>query len=99
LHRFGGCVGTLKVYPDRVAYETENSRFWRYGDIQSFSQSERYRFEVVSFEDKFSGPKAYNFQLREEPPATAYDYVWTRVYPSRFRPDGGSRDQAIPQRR
>jgi hypothetical protein len=103
LHLFGGCVGTLKIYPDRVAYETEdepeNSRFWRYGDIQSFSQSERYRFEIVSFEDKFGGPKAYNFQLREGLPAAAYDYVWARVYPSRFRPDDGSRGQAVPQRR
>lgn len=89
LRRFGGCVGTLRIYPDRVVYESEetpsNSRHWRYGDIQNFSQSERYRFEIVSFEDKFGGPKAYNFQLREELPPTAYDYVWARVYPSKFR--------------
>ncbi len=91
LRRFGGCIGTLKIYPDRLVYESqdepENSRFWRYGDIQSFSQSERYRFEVVSFEDKFGGPKSYNFQLREDLPATAYDYVWARVYPSKLRRD------------
>lgn len=103
LHRFGGCVGALKIYPDRVVYEAqdepENSRLWRYGDIQSFSQSERYHFEVVSFEDKFGGPKAYNFQLREELPAAVYDYVWGRVYPSRLRRDDGSRGQAILQRR
>ena len=89
LHRFGGCIGTLKVYPDRVVYESEetpsDSRYWRYGDIQNFSQSERYRFEIVTFEDKFGGPKAYNFQLREALPAYAYDYVWTGVYPSKFR--------------
>jgi hypothetical protein len=89
LHRFGGCLGSLKIYADRIAYEAqdepENSRFWRYRDIQNFSQSERYRFEIVSFEDKFGGPKAYNFQLKEELPAAAYDYVWMRVYPSKFR--------------
>ena len=62
-----------------------DSRYWRYGEIQNFSQSERYRFEIVSFEDKFGGPKAYNFQLREALPATAYDYVWARVYPSKLR--------------
>jgi hypothetical protein len=87
LRRFGGYVGTLKIYPGRVVYEArddpENSRFWRYGDIQSFSQSERFRLEIVTFEDKFGGPRAYNFQLREELPAGAYDYVWTRVYPSK----------------
>lgn len=89
LHRFGGCLGTLKIYPDHVVYESQDmpsdSRYWRYGEIQNFSQSERYRFEIVSFEDKFGGPKAYNFQLREALPATAYDYVWARVYPSKLR--------------
>jgi len=85
LHRFGGCIGTLRVYPDRMVYESEDmpsdSRYWRYGDIQNISQSDRYRFEVVTFEEKLGGPKAYNFQLREALPAQAYDYVWARVYP------------------
>ena len=75
----------------------QNSRFWRYGDIQSFSQSEWYRFEVVSFEDKFAGPKAYNFHLRDVVPAATYDYVWGASTPLRFRPDGGSRGGAIPR--
>src|SRR5262245_40874985 len=91
LHRFGGCIGTLKIYPDRVVYESQDtpsdSRNWRYGDIQNFSKSERFRFEIATFEDKFGGPKSYNFQLREDMPATAYDYVWERVYPSKFRRD------------
>ena len=89
LHTFGGCLGTLKIYSDRVVYESKDmpsdSRNWRYGDIQNFSQSSRFRFEVTSFESKFGGPKAYNFQLREELPAGAYDYVWARVYPSKFQ--------------
>jgi hypothetical protein len=88
LHPFGGCAGTLKVYTGRMVYESEDmpsdSRYWRYGDIQNISQSERYRFEIVTFEDRFGGPKTYNFQLREALPAHAYDYVWARVYPSKF---------------
>lgn len=102
VHTFGGCTGTLKIYADRVVYESKemptDSRFWRYSDIRNFSQSDRYRFEIASFEDKFGGPKTYNFQLREELPAQAYDYVWARVYPSKFhrdekiaRPGGSSR--------
>jgi hypothetical protein len=91
LHAFGGCVGTLKIYSDRVVYESKDmptdSRYWRYSDVQNFSQSERFRFEIVTFESKFGGPKAYNFQLREELPATAYDYVWARVFPSKLRSD------------
>jgi hypothetical protein len=97
VHAFGGCVGALRIYPDRVVYESQDmpsdSRYWRYGDIQNFSQSERFRFEIGTFEDKFGGPKAYNFQLREELPATAYDYVWARVYPSKFRRD---EEAAVP---
>jgi hypothetical protein len=100
LHRFGGRIGSLKIYDDRIAYEEqdepESSRFWRYGDIQNFSQSDRFRFEIVTFEDKFGGPKAYNFQLREDLPVAAYDYVWTRVYPSKFSRDdrhAGNKDR------
>ena len=88
LHRFGGCIGALKIYPDRVTFESQDmssdSHYWRYGDIQNISQSDRYRFEIATFEDKFGGPKTYNFQLREALPSQAYDYVWARVYPSKF---------------
>ena len=88
LHAFGGCLGTLRIYSDHIAYESKDrpsdSRHWRYGDVQSLSQSERFRFEIVTFEDKFGGPKAYSFQLREELPQKAYDYAWARVYPSKF---------------
>ncbi len=91
LHRFGGRIGALKFYRDRLVYESvdmpSDSRYWRYGDIQNISQSDRFRFEIVTFEDKFGGQKTYNFQLREELPASAYDYVWARVYPSKFHRD------------
>lgn len=88
LHTFGGCSGTLKIYADRIVYESlTDARYWRYGDVQNFSQSERFRFEIVTFEDKIGGSKAYNFQLREELPVRAYDYVWAHVYPSKYRRD------------
>lgn len=88
LHTFGGCSGTLKIYGDRVVFESQtDARFWRYSDIQNFSHPERFRFEIVSYEDKVGGAKAYNFQLKEELPALAYDYVWARVYPSKFHRD------------
>ncbi|HEX5083321.1 MAG TPA: hypothetical protein VFY40_14850, partial [Blastocatellia bacterium] len=101
LRRFGGRIGTLRIYPDRVIYESQDepsdSRYWRYGEIRSFSQSDRFRFEIVTFEDKFGGPKAYNFQLKEDLPAGAYDYIWTRVYPSKFsRDDRHARNKDRP---
>jgi len=67
-----------------------DSRYWRYGDIQNINQSDRYRFEVITFEEKLGGPKAYNFQLREVLPPQAYDYVWARVYPSKFHRGEGA---------
>ncbi len=91
LHPFGGCEGVLSIYPDRVTYESKekptDSRYWRYADIQSFGYPTRYRFEITTFEDKFGGPtKVFNFQLKENLPSRAYDYVWVRVYPSDFYP-------------
>ncbi len=88
LHNFGGCSGTLRVYDDRAAFESaekpDHARFWRYTEIQNFSQSERFKFEIATFETGVGGPKEYNFQLKQELPADAYEYVWRRVYPSRF---------------
>jgi plastocyanin domain-containing protein len=105
LHTFGGCEGTLKIYPDRVAYESAetgaHSRYWRYSDIQSFSHPTRYRFEVTTFEDKFGGPtKVYDFQLKEDLPTQAYDYVWVRVNPAELYPygSGATRDALAANR-
>lgn len=91
LHTFGGCQGVLRIYPDRVTYESttkpSDSRYWRYADIQTFSHSTRYRFDITTFENQFGGPtRAYNFELKEEFPALAYDYIWVRVNPSGFYP-------------
>jgi hypothetical protein len=89
LHKLGGCSGAIRIYADRMAFESaerpDHSRFWRYTDIQNFSQSERFRFEIATFETGFGGPRSYNFQLKQELPVLAYDYVWERVYPSKLR--------------
>jgi hypothetical protein len=91
LHTFGGCEGVLRIYSDRVTYESTDeptdSRYWRYADVQNFGQPTRYRFEITTFEDKLAGPtKVYNFQLKEEFSARAYDYLWLRVNPSESYP-------------
>src|SRR5262245_60266229 len=95
LHAFGGCEGALKIYPDRIAYESadnpSHSRYWRYSDIQGFGRPARYRFEITTFEEKFGGPtKVYDFQLKEDLPAPAYDYVWVRVNPAELYPYGSA---------
>jgi len=91
LHAFGGCEGALKIYPDHMTFgstnKLEHSRYWRYSDLQSFSHPTRYRFDITTFEDKFGGPtKVYDFQLKEDLPASAYDYIWVRVNPVELFP-------------
>src|SRR5262249_38537475 len=68
-----------------------HSRYWRYSDIQGFGHPARYRFEITTFEDKFGGPtKVYDFQLKEDLAASAYDYVWVRVNPAELYPYGSA---------
>ncbi len=91
LHTLGGCQGRLRIYPDRVTYESadepKHSRYWRYTDIQHFGHPARYQFEITTFEKKFGGPtKVYNFELKEDLPAPAYDYLWVRVNPMELYP-------------
>ena len=87
-HRFGECQGTLKVYADRVIYQSDkqdNSRYWRWTDIQSISRTGPYQFGVTTYEPEFGGPsKTYNFDLKEQMDEKVYDYLWTRVYKVRL---------------
>ncbi len=100
LHRFGGCTGVLKIFNDRMVYaaetESDDSRYWRYTDVRGFSQSERFRLEIFSLEESIVGSKAYNFQLREDLPSGAYDFIWQRVYPSRMNPVVKARKESQP---
>lgn len=81
---FGGDQGTLKVYADRVVYESQksqSSRYWRWSDIKSFSRIGRYELSITTFEPKLGGPtKTFNFDLKEEMNDAMYDYLWARVY-------------------
>jgi hypothetical protein len=84
LHTFGGCEGMLKIFEDRVVYQsadkTENSRYWRWSDMQSISRSSLYQFSVSSFEQQFGGPtKTFNFEMKERMDEAVYDYLWEKV--------------------
>jgi hypothetical protein len=87
-HTLRSCRGTLVITSVKIEYKSadrlEHSRFWRYTDIQNYSQSERFRFEIATYETGFGGSKTYNFQLKRELPQQAYDYMWARVYPSKL---------------
>lgn len=83
-HRFGGCEGKLKVYSDRLVYESQtghDSRSWRWTDIRSVGRSDIYRFEVETFEPQIgASSRSFNFILKEQMPDKTYDLIWSRVY-------------------
>ncbi len=90
LHVFGGALGVLRIYPDKVIFqskETGDSRVWRIKDIESFGHPDRYRFQITGYLPKTGGPtEVYNFQLMDDLPEGVYDYLWVRLYPSSYYP-------------
>ncbi len=83
-HRFGGCEGTLKVYPDRLVYEAQDghdSRSWRWTDIRAVGRSDTYRFDLETFEPQVgASSRSFNFILKEQLPDKTYDLIWSRVF-------------------
>ena len=91
LHTVVGAMGVLKIYPDRIEFQSAkagDSRIWRLKDIERFSQPDRYRFQIVSYVPKAGGPtEVYNFQLLDDAPEGLYDYLWLRLHPSSYYPE------------
>lgn len=83
-HRFGGCEGLLKIYSDRLVYESQtghDSRSWRWTDIRSVGRPDIYRFDVETFESQLGAAgRSFNFILKEQMADRTYDLIWSRVY-------------------
>lgn len=85
-HRWGGCPGILKIYEDKIIYqsytEPTDSRLWRWSDLQSLGRSSRFKFEITTFEPQLLGgpEKSYNFDLKEEMTDEMYDFLWKKFY-------------------
>jgi hypothetical protein len=90
LHTIVGAIGVLRIYSDKVTFRSSkegDSRYWRLADIERFSRPDRHRFQIVSYLPKSGGPtEVYNFQLMEDLPDGAYDYLWVRLHPSSYYP-------------
>jgi hypothetical protein len=88
LRTISGTMGVLRIYLDKVVYQSStvgDSRYWRIEGIERFSQPDRFRIEIVGYVPKAGGPtKAYNFQLMEDLPAGVHDYLWVRLHPSSY---------------
>ena len=96
-HRLGGCEGLLKVYPDRLIYDSEtghDSRSWRWTDIRSVGRPDIYRLDIETFEPQFgASSRSFNLTLKEQMPDRIYDLVWSQIYRPTplIRPDSGER--------
>ncbi len=82
--RLGGFEGMLKVYPDRLVYESRtghNSRSWRWTDIRGVGRPDVDRLDVETFEPQIgASSRSFNFILKEQMPDKTYDLIWSRVY-------------------
>jgi hypothetical protein len=90
LHTLGGAMGVLRIFEDRVVFQSEkeeDSRIWRLEDIQRFGQPDRFRFQITGSLPKTGGPtETYNFALLDDLPEGLYDYLWVRLNPSSYYP-------------
>ena len=84
LHRLSGCQGVLRVHADRLIYEAadgHDSRSWRWSDIRAVGRPDVDRFEVLTFEPQFAGPRrSFNFILKVQLSDRTYDFIWSRVF-------------------
>ena len=83
-HRFGGCEGILKIYSDKLEFQSKtghDSRSWRWTDIRSVGRADVYRFDVETFEPQTgASSRSFNFVLKDQMPDNIYDLIWSRVY-------------------
>jgi hypothetical protein len=90
LRTLGGAMGVLRVFEDRVVFQSEkeeDSRIWRLEDIQRFGHPDRFRFQITGYLQKAGGPtETYNFALLDDLPEGLYDYLWVRLNPSSYYP-------------
>lgn len=85
LGRIPGSEGVLQVGPDRIVYKTEQkeqSRTWRYRDIENISTSGPFQLTVTTYERSpwhYGNLKCFNFQLKQPLEETRYNFLWRRL--------------------
>ena len=85
LTRFGGSEGTLIVGRDRIVFKSarrDDSRTWRYQDIESISTSGPFQLTLTTFERArahYGDRKDFNFQLRQPLEEARYNDLWRRL--------------------
>lgn len=79
-----GSEGTLLLYDRQLLYLTEredDSRYWRFGDIDSVLRLDRFRLQVMVYEGGGGDTRPFVFELKSDLPDGFYDTLWARVNP------------------
>jgi hypothetical protein len=77
--------GTLAFGPDKITYSTaarDDSRTWRYSDIDSISSSGPFQLTITTFEQAKShylDRKGFNFQLKQSITEARYNELWLQI--------------------
>lgn len=80
-----GSEGVLQFGPDRIVYKTrtrEQSRTWRYSDIENVSSSGPFQLTITTFEKSmrdYGDLRALNFQLKRPLDEKRYNLLWRRL--------------------
>lgn len=87
--RIQGSEGLLQVGADRIVYKTERpeqSRTWRYEDIENISSSGPFQLTLTTYErarTHYGSLKVFNFQLKQRLEERRYDILWRRLNQSK----------------
>jgi hypothetical protein len=89
LLRFGGEEGVLQIGPDEVVYKSlkkDESRTWRYQDIENISSSGPFQLTITTFErakTHYGNLKGFNFELKQRLEEARYNDLWLRLNQSK----------------
>lgn len=85
LRRVKGSEGVLTFAADRIVYATgapDDSRTWRYSDIENISSSGPFQLTITTFErarSQYAGRKGFNFQLKRALDEAKYNQLWLDI--------------------
>jgi len=89
LLRFGSSQGVLIFAEDRVVYtadKKDDSRTWRYPDIENISTNSPYQLTITTYErarSHYGNLKGFNFELKERLDEARYNQLWMKVNQSK----------------
>jgi hypothetical protein len=89
LLRFDGDEGSLQVGADAIVYRSahkDESRTWRYEDIENISNSGPFDLTITTFErakTHYGNLKGFNFELKQRLEEARYNELWLRLNQSK----------------